>query len=240
VTILDGSGSHVRPFLADTTEIDRMALSLEVVGAPADLLFTVVSDLVSPTDVKRRVLYTQQQRLRVDPAGHRALAGVVDVEAGSSRPSGDPRPFPRIQRRPACKSLRIRPCRRGAHRVRSGLRPDRCVGNDLAGWKLLTAAEAGFARSLRARTRGFTRACSSQSTRGSPAFNENEYLKGLSLERSRARPLYPPTTERRGIRVKESHEVRRILLIAQKHVVMGRNGQPGPELAGQLRRPPGM
>jgi myo-inositol-1(or 4)-monophosphatase len=79
VQIVDGAGNFVQPFLAPTAEIPNMAWTLEVVGAPMDLLFQAVRDLANPTTVRGGFFVLNSSAYELTRLVTGQLAGIVDV-----------------------------------------------------------------------------------------------------------------------------------------------------------------
>jgi myo-inositol-1(or 4)-monophosphatase len=79
VQIVDGTGAMVEPFLAPTIEIPNMAWTLEVVGAPMELLFQAVRDLANPTTVRGGFFILNSSAFELTRLVTGQLAGIVDV-----------------------------------------------------------------------------------------------------------------------------------------------------------------
>jgi len=77
--IVDGAGNAVPLFLAPTTEIPDMAWTLEVVGAPMELLFQALRDLANPTTVRGGFFILNSSAYELTRLVTGQLAGVVDV-----------------------------------------------------------------------------------------------------------------------------------------------------------------
>ncbi len=77
--ILDAEGNQVEPFLAPTAEISNMAWTLEVVGAPMDLLFQAVRDLANPTTVRGGFFILNSSAFELTRLVTGQLSGIVDV-----------------------------------------------------------------------------------------------------------------------------------------------------------------
>lgn len=77
--ILNGAGQEVLPMLSPTTEIANMAWTLEVVGAPLDLVFRAVSDMASQTTLKGGFFILNSSAYELTRLLTGQLAGVVDV-----------------------------------------------------------------------------------------------------------------------------------------------------------------
>jgi myo-inositol-1(or 4)-monophosphatase len=79
VQIVDGAGNAVTPFLAPTTDTPNMAWSLEVVGAPMELLLQTLRDLANPTTVRGGFFILNSSAFELTRLVTGQLAGVVDI-----------------------------------------------------------------------------------------------------------------------------------------------------------------
>ncbi|HZT41934.1 MAG TPA: inositol monophosphatase family protein [Chthonomonadaceae bacterium] len=77
--IVDADGNIIAPFLAPTAEIPDMAWSLEVVGAPMDLIFSALRDLANPTTVRGGFFILNSSAFELTRLVTGQLAGVIDV-----------------------------------------------------------------------------------------------------------------------------------------------------------------
>ena len=77
--IIDGQENKITPFLSPTTEIPNMAWTMEVVGAPMDLLFQAVRDVANPTTVKGGFFVLNSSAFELTRLVTGQMSGVVDV-----------------------------------------------------------------------------------------------------------------------------------------------------------------
>ena len=79
VQILDETGSSIEPRLSPTTEIASTALTLGVVGAPLDLIFNALQNVVNPTTVRGGFFILNSSAYELTRMLTGQLAAVVDV-----------------------------------------------------------------------------------------------------------------------------------------------------------------
>lgn len=79
VEIVDGEGKRIEPFLSPTTELPNMAWTLEVVGAPMELMFQAIRDLANVTTVKGGFFILNSSAYELTRLVTGQLSGVVDV-----------------------------------------------------------------------------------------------------------------------------------------------------------------
>lgn len=79
VEIRDTAGNPVAPFLSPTTETGKMAWTLEVVGAPMDLLFTTLREVANPTTVRGGFFVLNSSAYELTRLVTGQLAAVVDI-----------------------------------------------------------------------------------------------------------------------------------------------------------------
>lgn len=79
VQIVDGNGTSISPFLSPTSAIPEMAWSLEVVGAPMDLIFRALREMANPTTLRGGFFILNSSAFELTRLVTGQLAGVVDV-----------------------------------------------------------------------------------------------------------------------------------------------------------------
>lgn len=143
--IVDDAGNVIAPFLAPTAEIADMAWSLEVVGAPMDLIFRALRDLANPTTVRGGFFILNSSAFELTRLVTGQLAGVVDVR---NRLLKD---FPQTRELFRAYGGGRLLCLYGYDVAAAALiaQESGCIltdawGRDLAGWPLLDTSEANF------------------------------------------------------------------------------------------------
>lgn len=79
VEILDGAGNHITPTLSPTVAISDVALCLEVVGAPLELIFSALQSVVNPTTVRGGFFILNSSAYELTRLVTGQLSAVIDV-----------------------------------------------------------------------------------------------------------------------------------------------------------------
>lgn len=91
--ISDGSGNSITPAPAPTDNLEGMAWSFEVVGAPMDLLFRAVAPMANQTTVRGGCFILNSSAYELTRLVTGQLAGVVDVRTRIMRDYPETRPL---------------------------------------------------------------------------------------------------------------------------------------------------
>jgi len=149
--IADAAGSAVTPFLMPTTEIADMAWTVEVVGAPLELIFAALRDLANPTTVRGGLFILNSSAYELTRLVTGQLAGVVDVRTRLMRE------FPQTRKRFRTYGGGRLLSLYGYDVAGAALIAQEagCIvtdawGRDLSDWKLLDTSEANFGSLLAA------------------------------------------------------------------------------------------
>ncbi len=79
VQITDAQGNTISPFLAPTTEIPNMALTLGVVGAPMELIFSALQNIANITTVRGGFFILNSSAFELTRLVTGQLSGIIDV-----------------------------------------------------------------------------------------------------------------------------------------------------------------
>ena len=149
--IVDGQGRKVTPFLSPTTEIPNMAWTMEVVGAPMELLFQAVRDVANPTTVKGGFFVLNSSAFELTRLVTGQMSGVVDVRNRLLRDFPQTREMFREYGGGRLLGLYGYDIAGAALIVKEagGILTD-AWGRDLSDWKLLDTSEPNFGSMLAA------------------------------------------------------------------------------------------
>ena len=149
--IVDGQGKKITPFLSPTTEIPNMAWTMEVVGAPMELLFQAVRDVANPTTVKGGFFILNSSAFELTRLVTGQMSGVVDVRNRLLRDFPQTRELFRQYGNGRLLGLYGYDIAGAALIVKEagGILTD-AWGRDLSDWKLLDTSEPNFGSMLAA------------------------------------------------------------------------------------------
>ena len=151
IQILDANGKTVTPFLSPTVELPSMAWTLEVVGAPMELLFQAVRDFANQTTVRGGFFILNSSAFELTRLVTGQLAGLVDVRTRLLRDFPQTRELFRTYGGGRLLSLYGYDVAGAALIAQeAGCVLTDAWGHDLSGWKLLDTTEPNFGSLLAA------------------------------------------------------------------------------------------